>query len=262
MTFGKKICASDIKITDVIVGRWMMIYIIGIAPEADLGRLAREIDHVGLIFRIAAIAVDNDADRAVLLSVVGEDLPQAIASVRANSFYGPLTADAESLRAQLELEQSKRSNRRKAKRKLPSTTTTTTTKRYSATVVLAEEYWEIRFSVGDYETEDDAILAVDTSTAIFLETVEERAPFIAVSGLNFEPLMLKDKDVLIREVSPEVVARLETPLERSNPENRLYIVEDADLVPSALTLADFIEKYGAAYCPDCIGYQIEVSERR
>lgn len=152
------------------------------------------------------------------------------------------------------------------------TTLPAATERYTATMILGQEHWEISFPIGDFGTEKAAEDAVDAAEAVFGSA--QGHPCITVSGIAFGPLVLKDSDVLIREMTAEAVSRLGPPLDMTIHENRAtavaallsgdaaYIVEDADFVRSALTLADFIARYGVGYRPDCIGYAVADSGER
>lgn len=144
--------------------------------------------------------------------------------------------------------------------------------RYTAKMILGQEYWEISFPIGDFGTEKAAEDAVCAAEAVFGS--DQGNPCITVSGIAFDPLVLTNADVLIREMTKESVSRLGPRLDMTDQENRItavaallsgdpaYIVEDADFVPSALTLADFLEKYGTGYRPDFIGYDVAASSTR
>lgn len=147
-------------------------------------------------------------------------------------------------------------------------TSKNTNERHAVTLILGESYWEIRVPIGDFENTEAAVHAVDTSAAVFIE-YDGRA-CLTVAGSNYDPLMLTDAHVTIREMTPAAIARLGPPLDMREPENRTialnalvdaspaYIIEPEDFVPSRMTLSDFLTRYGTLYSPDCIGYEIDL----
>ena len=108
-------------------------------------------------------------------------------------------------------------------------------------LILAEERLQIDVPFAYAETEEKAENLSDIDLIAVLD-YEDKKPCIRVFVEGMDFLYFFDEKVIITEIKPEVEL------------NR--IIEKEDMMPSKLTLQDFINSYGVGYKLDYIGYDV------
>lgn len=136
---------------------------------------------------------------------------------------------------------------------------------YAATLILAEDVWDIDCPIGEYTSEQAAQQALNSAKARFAE--HEGCACIRVA-IGQQVLMVTDEQVTIRELNASAQARLGPPLDMRDPGNAeiavaalhsqdpAYVVKDVDFVPSEKSLRDFLVLYGDGYKPAHIADRI------
>lgn len=137
--------------------------------------------------------------------------------------------------------------------------------KHSATIILANDDWEIQCPIGAYESEGSAQRACDSAKPRFVRCDGRAFIELEVAG---SPLFLSDDDVSVSELSISAKKRIGPPLDMRVPDDveragaallsgePRYVVSGEDFVPSQRALEYFLAHYGQGYRPDHVANRI------
>lgn len=139
---------------------------------------------------------------------------------------------------------------------------------FVAVMILGESDWQIDVRLGAYPDEATAEQVAKQDAGVATLAMIDDIPSIKVSIAGSDRVY-RDEDVVITEISPAKKAVQGRPLDPSVPEDHALILEALetqdpaytitgdDMVPSTLTLADFVHKYGVGYRPDHLAWGVK-----
>lgn len=142
--------------------------------------------------------------------------------------------------------------------------------KHSATIILANDDWEILCPIGVYISEEAAQRACDSAKPCFVRCDGRAFIEVEVAG---SPLLLSDDDVSVSELSVSAKKRIGPLLDMRVPGDveragaallsgdPRYVVSGADFVASPRVLENFLAHYGQGYRPDHIANRIASAVR-